>query len=849
MTIINEELKQEIADLKCYTFDAIKEKQESHCPVLNVIDFKNVWRFRYNGYYTNLSHDDTHYYESTNMKYEFFKTTKPKTTSMADTILNLVSRQIIFPLLVFVNGKFRKWTDLSLISDINNSTYLIVENIPDHKWDIQTVYIPSNKVLYMEEPTLAETKDIVNASEFYMMFDADGLYTTDRTLCATIFGLMEYQDIAFTDDITIEQGMLYVNGSTKDDKDITRFINPLSESCFIGFDLEGKFISDLNNNLNYMGLTTYEITNMDSYFTSNPYNFQKVFSFFWTGSNSLKTNYDMVRYDGDEQATPFRYRSLTGQKLKHFNLHPGWLQQNYETNVREALTNILSYDQSLLNGAYLRKSMIQEKNYTVKEFLNTYSNGKTTTCHIPMNNNDYLNNGLLLFVDGLLYGSHSSIQYKPNEFILSMAKYKTKLDSAVDMLFLNNIENSIYNVTINNSSQVVYVPEDISIENLRLFYQLGSDYSAHFYTEYKITPNDYTYLPVDFTYTQVSPNGYTIHFTDAGLYGQSFKMVSKRQFIHQQEIWSFDEYDFHLPLNDNFNYAVDDYAFLVFINGYKLPNDAYIVTLPKVTRPFTRPILEITTNLEKGDIIDVFYLPQSTKSISANNTQGPIMNIHSGNFDISQTKMYNLSKQLEFFFINGRKVTKPDLIDITYNQVAIKVSKAKSFVTDMVDVLFHIDPFDLVTEIYESLVSKKEYLVEIGIALAGTDFESNPDAIINYLSKKSMGEGTYLTEKYPVDVPLSEYTHEIQALINNIILEYYADAITTSTGTKDTSYTNEFVFDVGAQYLTQQADGANVVYLTMDDGMLNYALSSQEVDTPTLYKHSKVGVDKTIITS
>ena len=94
-----------------------------------------------------------------------------------------VEAKDIYPLLIFINGKFIKWSDITLVKDVFYS-YLIIANINsiDDKFDIHTITIPEVKITYKENNSTFDGNCIFffdsNTDLYVSSPQNDKIYTT-----------------------------------------------------------------------------------------------------------------------------------------------------------------------------------------------------------------------------------------------------------------------------------------------------------------------------------------------------------------------------------------------------------------------------------------------------------------------------------------------------------------------------------------------------------------------------------------------------------------------------------------------------------------------------------------------
>ena len=157
--------------------------------------------------------------------------------------------------------------------------------------------------------------------------------------------------------------------------------------------------------------------------------------------------------------------------------------------------------------------------------------------------------------------------------------------------------------------------------------------------------------------------------------GRPLLLLPKRQFRYYRFKQKDGQYKVILPTQ--FNYCHDPDRYLVFVNGKKIDRTEYTVTIMNKNRPFDRLILYISTILDEGDYIDIFYIPEvliekyKTEKIA---NSGLLM-LEDEETNVNYPTTYPLSKYTSMVFVNGLKVNPLDIKDVSLNSMLINVDK------------------------------------------------------------------------------------------------------------------------------------------------------------------------------
>lgn len=148
--------------------------------------------------------------------------------------------------------------------------------------------------------------------------------------------------------------------------------------------------------------------------------------------------------------------------------------------------------------------------------------------------------------------------------------------------------------------------------------------------------------------------------------------TSKHKFIYQRLY--VDRRSYRIKLDKRFRYCDNPSQYLLFVNGRRMKQDSFLITIPKHTRPFTGLYLYTARFVGPEDRVELFYLPYSMHDINFDtnaefNEQGYLQ------FDRSKLNL-PLSKDLYIFFMNGKKIPATDIVDIDSNTIRLKVDPA-----------------------------------------------------------------------------------------------------------------------------------------------------------------------------
>ena len=138
--------------------------------------------------------------------------------------------------------------------------------------------------------------------------------------------------------------------------------------------------------------------------------------------------------------------------------------------------------------------------------------------------------------------------------------------------------------------------------------------------------------------------------------------TSCHKFVYQRLY--VDKKSYRIALDKRFRYCDNQRQYILFINGRRMKQDSYLVSVPKYTRPFYKMFLYTARFVGPEDRVELFYVPYEMTDINIDNK--PRCEVReSGYLDYDKTDLdVPLSKDLYLFFINGKKIPPSDIIDI-----------------------------------------------------------------------------------------------------------------------------------------------------------------------------------------
>ena len=479
----------------------------------------------------------------------------------------LFDENIIHPFLLFVNGKFVKWSNIEIVHDVHYS-YIVANEVyyPDAK-KIDILQIPFN-INYSEDGT--ESLDIM------FRFDDNGLLS----------------DIGTT-IISYDSSISDIQMDTFDapDGDVKKFdllntrdnIKLFPENLIIFKD--GVMITP-EITIDPMNIVTIDdnggiIEGRVFYSRSSNIPKNNVYQFH---------NNDHIAdlFTNLEDDVPYYITKLREDFDFDFDM-----KKSYEQNILDSVNYIYNYNPQLLYPAHT--SPIVVRSWTGAQINKLVDeDGNLVMLRDKYNGHDTY---VIPFLNGEIYKYHNQIKYGLTTFSLSI-KEPLKDDDLLEIIYFKNIDNSTIFGHVTKDDPLVSLDGYIDREDLLVY--ADSHHDMKFPT---IGTNSRLAYRIDYNWDEETK---AMSFDDDYYYGRELAFVSKNRFVYIG--YNLRKKCFKFQLSDEFKYCDNQKQFMVFINGRKLSQDEFNITILKNTRPFDDLYIYTTKVLNPGDRMDVFYV-------------------------------------------------------------------------------------------------------------------------------------------------------------------------------------------------------------------------------------------------
>lgn len=588
------------------------------------------------------------------------------------TLDHLVSEGYLKPFLLFYQGKFVKWSDIA-IKVTRRYNYLYIRNIDvlnyNNHDDIQCILLPINGIYYRENLELS----YIRGAEFsanetpLFVFDDNGMLvsgvpdseSTRYTIVSSIknrvdFGIEQFKgkpNTPYNSDIIPENKYL-------SEDNIIYF----KDSLLVHRAIDKKEFRKVSHN-------GFQLASKGGIFD--------IKIFFYNHGNDSK---NIMSGINNPNITTYSYD-------KDFDFE---FDQNksYEQNLTDILQYCMSYNSAFMNDIYLDMSNIKYRTYSGKHIRGLIDENHKVRMSTRVDAENY--NKVIIYHNGLLYSRYSSIVYINKDYQFYIDPDNIKDDDVFEIIYFKKSYNLEKDITLmSKHDDQYYIGEDVDLADFTLF-------STNLYKDHKYFNTEVSELAqyaIPFKYKLLEKNIYEIIPNHPYYYDKKCTLVSNRQFKYFYKKIS-EEVTFDFELSKDFKFCIDPNKYLVHVNGRRISFNNFKITIVKNTRPFAYHSIYFNIPLKRGDVIEVFYVPDTLREVHFEKE----LDITSGAIVVDKDKLtYNLDKDLYLFYINGKKVLSNDIQNINKNIVKIKVSED----IHNVSIVKHINSIDVLARLFK----------------------------------------------------------------------------------------------------------------------------------------------------
>lgn len=772
-------VQDKVEELRYHTNSRVRTLQKSKIPTFGDIKLygRKYYIFDGNKYPTRNIY--TQSYLAVNLPYSV---TLSKNDNYIDSMINMIIHNKIQPFMLFIQGRFIKWSDITIVKDYSYS-YIIIHNMINYKdYDnTETVILPC----YIK---YGET--IKEISKLGIGFDSNGLLSA--TNINTYIDILDKNIHGET--IILNNNKYYFNIPT--DQYISKY-------NFIIFKNNIPYKKGIDKIIE-RGANIFEYSDIEELKTSVIY--IKVYYYI----NGNLDNTILRRLDNESIKNDIITQITTG-------VSPSYLEsakvtfdfthsrdKKYSENLLSSIDYIMKYNSDLFNDTYLKISNIESILYKGKDILDMCDD--KGFFHLFRKSKDYrYDTFVMMFKNNKLFENFNTIKYNINMLEIFIDG-KISDDDNIELLFFSKVCNLELPIIITKDKPIL-LSEPYNIEDLMIYSDKIESTEFDIYNEYHSIQ-----YKVPFTYEKIDDK-VKIIFNDEWFYGKELSIIPSRQFRYCYNNISKDRLS--ITLSPDFKFCHDIENYMIFINGQKLDPDQYRLTNMIKDVPFDDLSIYTDIIMKPGDKIEAFYIPDKIRSIVV---RGTIPD--TGTIEVDMDKLsYNFSKNLHFIFVNGMKIYPDSMVDVGRNKIRIKNDIGS---INNLCIIEHIDSISILTDIF----------------IKSSDLWTN---FINSLTEDEYNKlikGTTITNTFS---DMKEMQTTSKAVIYEIINNYYrVDGIVNNNKsnneflyTYNSDMINENDYDDNGNYIIRVAD-ANI-----EDKAAIYHTTEDEKDDGPSYNYNE----------
>lgn len=494
-------------------------------------------------------------------------------------MLEAVETNVIHPFLLFINNRFIKWSNIEIINDLHY-TYLIANG---------SYYPLANKIDILQLPFnifYNENGNIKENTELMFSFDEEGKLSkldAGQTVISYDSSISDIHMDRFDSEFgnIIGEDIINIKDNIK-----------LFPENFILF-RDGELWTTANILIDPMNVVSIEDGTANGsidgrVFYSMSSNIPKNNVYQFHGNDYISELFKNIQISREDDV-PYYVTKLREDFNFEYDVH-----KSYSENITNSINYIYNYNPRLLYPAFT--SPIVLRSWTgkeVNELVN--SDGNLIMLREKYNGHDTY---IIPFLNGELYKWHDQIIYGLSTFTLSVPD-ALEDDDLLEIIYFRNVDNATIMGHVTKEDPLVSLDGYIERDDLLVYADWHHD--MKFPT---IGINSKLAYRIDYEWDKETK---AMSFDNDYYYGRELGFVSKNRFIYLG--YNIRQKCFKFQLSDQFKYCDNQKQFMVFINGRKLSQDEFNITILKNTRPFDDLFIYTAKILNPGDKLDVFYIP------------------------------------------------------------------------------------------------------------------------------------------------------------------------------------------------------------------------------------------------
>jgi len=306
---------------------------------------------------------------------------------------------------------------------------------------------------------------------------------------------------------------------------------------------------------------------------------------------------------------------------------------------------------------------------------------------------------VLIYLNGELIDNYSDMVVYTNYHFLPRSK-EFNNDDVIEFVFYTYIDNNEIQFKVENTVNDKIATIDDLVSDIDIFSKYIKPNDLKIFTSYPSNIIQYPTLikaadeAISFNISYKDDELNTCVYNDAINTDDTYVAVSDCRFAYQR-LYT-DKKTYRFLLDKRFKYCDDLSHYELYINGRRMDDNTFLVTIPKFTRPFWGMYLYTATFVDENDRVELFYLPFSSVDVTDEDSLiGSNGYIHG---DINNM-LVPFDNNLYGVYVNGRRITPNNIKAVSTHALRI-LNDAKSQAHGAV-----------VTQFNEYIPSLKEYMV------------------------------------------------------------------------------------------------------------------------------------------
>lgn len=659
---VSQKFIDKVEELKHHTKTNIDDIQAQCCPMVKDVYLHYQFEYWYEGYRYNIWEDDVQLYAVKEIPYCYDNETK--NVSFQGKMIDLVDQDKVWPFLLFVNGHVVPWSKITIIRDYDYSYLRIDGEKDDYSDSAKMIYFPfgSKDIIYGEDEDYSKDPNIKG-----IYFDENGYLLQSpefQKLSVRLeFNLNVYLRIINTWNYVVDgepTDKYMIDFAGLEDGKVPTLRNMIGFTNYGGIEDSADKLTDKIFDL-VNGTFGRFFINAD-YARTSSYILQMYFeghvsslSYAYTKEIDKDKFLDILKNNQPEEPVSFIRDMLISPFDFKFSR-----DSSYDENIRIGMKIISHYNYSLWNDIFIKESPVKSFTYTGREFKQL--SDIRSYVRFSRRHTDLIEDVAMMFVNGKLYEHSIDISYTNNT--INIPAFGILDSDVVELIMFTKCNNNVLNVVVPDNVTKVYIHPEY---NLNDCYIMDSDIGIGKYDDVPDSEqNRKQYICEIAQYSQDGNYNYIIEFVDPFHYGRTLKIVPKNQFRYYRFKQLESQHMIILP--QQFNYCHDVDRYMIFVNGRKIDKTEYTITIMNEYRPFDKLVLYVSTILDEGDRVDIYYVPEYLVEKYKEATVGWAGSIQ---LTTNYPKLYALSKNTCMIFVNGFKINPMDIKDISMNTICV----------------------------------------------------------------------------------------------------------------------------------------------------------------------------------